>query len=53
VSGRALAILANGKIDVRSLTTHRFPLARFSDAWATFIERRDGAIRVMLRPGEN
>jgi L-iditol 2-dehydrogenase len=52
VSGRALAILANGKIDVRSLTTHRFPLSRFSDAWATFLERRDGAIRVMLRPQE-
>jgi L-iditol 2-dehydrogenase len=53
VSGRALAILANGKIDVRSLTTHRFPLSRFSDAWATFLERRDGAIRVMLRPQES
>lgn len=50
VSGRALALLANGKIDVRSLTTHEFPLARFADAWATFTERRDAAIRVMLRP---
>ena len=53
VSGRALALLANGKIDVRSLTTHQFPLPRFSDAWATFTERRDGAIRVMLRPQES
>ena len=53
VSGRALALLANGKIDVRSLTTHQFPLPRFSDAWVTFTERRDGAIRVMLRPQES
>ncbi|MFN2521261.1 MAG: zinc-binding dehydrogenase [Candidatus Limnocylindria bacterium] len=52
VSGRALALLAEGKIDVRSLTTHCFPLTRFADAWATFAERRDGAIRVMLRPQE-
>ena len=52
VSGRALALLADGKIDVRSLTTHHFPLTRFADAWATFTERRDGAIRVMLRPQE-
>jgi L-iditol 2-dehydrogenase len=53
VSGRALALLADGRIDVRSLTTHQFPLTRFADAWATFIERRDGAIRVMLCPQEN
>ena len=52
VSGRALALLATGAVDVRSLTTHQFPLARFADAWATFTERRDGAIRVMLCPQE-
>ena len=52
VSGRALALLADGSIDVRSLTTHQFPLTRFADAWATFTERRDGAIRVMLCPQE-
>lgn len=51
-SGRALALLADGTIDVRSLTTHQFPLTRFAEAWATFTERRDGAIRVMLRPQE-
>jgi 2-desacetyl-2-hydroxyethyl bacteriochlorophyllide A dehydrogenase len=50
VSGRALALLASGAIDVASLTTHHFPLDQFSDAWATFTERRDGAIRVMLTP---
>ncbi|MDE3112283.1 MAG: alcohol dehydrogenase catalytic domain-containing protein [Chloroflexota bacterium] len=53
VSGRALTVLARGGVDVRPLITHRFPLDRFADAWATFLERRDGAIRVMLLPGEN
>ncbi len=52
VSGRALTLLGRGRVDVRPLITHRFPLERFADAWQTFLERRDGAIRVMLIPGE-
>ena len=52
VSGRALALLARGDVNVRDLVTHRYPLDRFAEAWATFTERRDGAIRVMLVPGE-
>jgi L-iditol 2-dehydrogenase len=50
VSGRALALLTSGAVDVASITTHHFPLDRFGDAWTTFTERRDGAIRVMLIP---
>ena len=50
VSGRALALLADGKVDVTSLVTHHFPLRSFADAWRTFTERREGAIRVMLHP---
>ena len=53
VSARALPYLASGAVDVRTLTTHHFPLERFADAWDTFIERRDGAIRVMLHPQES
>jgi len=50
VSGRALALLAGKKVDVKRLVTHHYPLERFADAWQTFTERRDGAIRVMLHP---
>ncbi len=50
VSGRALPFLARGQVDVRPLITHRFALTRFAEAWATFTERRGGAIRVMLIP---
>jgi L-iditol 2-dehydrogenase len=50
VSGRALALLADGKVDVTGLVTHHFPLSSFAEAWRTFVERRDGAIRVMLHP---
>ncbi|MDP9252305.1 MAG: alcohol dehydrogenase catalytic domain-containing protein [Chloroflexota bacterium] len=52
VSGRALTLLARGQVDVKRLVTHHFPLERFGDAWTTFTERRDGAIRVMLHPVE-
>lgn len=52
VSGRALTLLARGEVDTKRLVTHHFPLERFADAWATFTERRDGAIRVMLHPME-
>ena len=51
-SARALPFLARGEVDVAPLTTHHFPLERFADAWTTFVERRDGAIRVMLHPQE-
>jgi L-iditol 2-dehydrogenase len=49
-SARALSLLARGKVDVARLVTHHFPLTRFYEAWRTFSERRDGAIRVMLHP---
>ena len=52
VSGRALTLLARGQIDVARLVTHHYPLERFAEAWQTFTERREGAIRVMLHPME-
>jgi L-iditol 2-dehydrogenase len=50
ISGRALELLARGAIDVSPLITHHFDLDQFDEAWQTFVERRDGAIRVMLHP---
>ncbi len=52
VSGRALTLLARGQVNVKRLVTHHFPLERFGDAWTTFADRKDGAIRVMLHPVE-
>ena len=45
-----LQLIASGAVDVRPLITHCFALDQFAEAWATFVERRDGAIRVMLHP---
>jgi len=50
ISRRGLELMARGLVDVSPLITHHFPLAQFADAWQTFVERRDGAIRVMLHP---
>ncbi len=50
ISRRGLELLARGAVDVRPLITHHFPLSEFATAWETFVERRDGAIRVMLAP---
>jgi L-iditol 2-dehydrogenase len=50
VSGRGVALMARGLIDVRPLITHHLPLAEFPRAWDLFRNREDGAIRVMLHP---
>lgn len=45
-----LELLARGAVDVQPLITFHLPLRDFAEARATFVERRDGAIRVMLHP---
>lgn len=50
ISRRGLELIARGAVDIKPFITHRFSLEQFSEAWATFVERRDGAIRVMLHP---
>ena len=49
-SGRGLELIARGAVDVKPLMTHHFKLSDFAEAWDTFVERRGGAIRVMLHP---
>lgn len=50
VSRRGLDLMARGLVDVQPLITHHFALPDFDQAWDTFVERRDGAMRVMLHP---
>ena len=50
ISRRGLELIARGDVDVKPLITHAFELEQFAEAWAIFVERRDGAIRVMLHP---
>ena len=45
-----LPLVADGSIRAKDLITHHFPLGDFADALATFNERRDGAMKVIVEP---
>ncbi len=47
---RAIELAATGRIRLRELITHRFALEDFAEAYATFTERIDGALKVIVRP---
>ena len=46
----ALALMASGAVTTDGIHTHTFPLDQFAEALATFVERRDGAMKVVLEP---
>jgi L-iditol 2-dehydrogenase len=48
--GRAVSLLANGRVNIAPLVTHTFPLAQFEEAYRTFNERIGGAMKVILKP---
>ncbi|CAB1063218.1 hypothetical protein D1BOALGB6SA_8001, partial [Olavius sp. associated proteobacterium Delta 1] len=45
---RAIQMVQNGIVDVRSLVTHRFPLSEFKAAFET-AKKRDG-LKVVIEP---
>jgi L-iditol 2-dehydrogenase len=47
---RAIELAATGRLRLAELITHRFALEDFATAYATFTERRDGALKVIVRP---
>ncbi len=47
---RAIQLLANGRLDVKSLITHRFPLDRIEEAFHTFQENKEEAVKLMVIP---
>jgi len=50
--GRAVSLLASGKVNLKRLVTHSFPLGEISMAFQTFKERVGGAIKVVVKPNE-
>jgi len=44
----AMRWIGEGRIDVKPILTHRFPLSDIQTAFETFRDRRDGAIKVLV-----
>lgn len=45
---RALSLVQDGRVDLLSLVTHRFPLAQAADAFALNAAYRDGVVKVLI-----
>ena len=50
VSRKIIQLMGAGQLKVRDLITHVFPLEQFGDALETFVQRRDGALKVVIEP---
>jgi threonine dehydrogenase-like Zn-dependent dehydrogenase len=47
---RLTKYIQEGKIDPSFVITHRVPLGEAADAYKTFGEKKDGCIKVVLKP---
>lgn len=47
---RVIPFVANGRMRAADLITHRFPLAEYENALATFNDRDSGAIKIIVNP---
>jgi alcohol dehydrogenase len=47
---RLMELVRHGRLDLRPLLTHTFSLERITDAYKLFGERREGVIKVAVRP---
>jgi len=50
VSEEVLNLFAAGVIDGKKIVSHHFPLERYPEALDTFVNRKDGAIKVVIEP---
>ncbi len=50
VSDKVIPLIASGQLKLDDLISHIYPLEKFADALETFIQRRDGAMKVVIEP---
>lgn len=50
VTWKVIQLLASGQLLVKDLITHAFPLAEYARALDTFVNRREGAVKVVVEP---
>jgi threonine dehydrogenase-like Zn-dependent dehydrogenase len=47
---RLMELVRQGRLDLTPLLTHTFPLDRITEAYRLFGERREGIIKIAIRP---
>src|SRR5688572_5042179 len=47
---RLMEVVRSGRVDLTPLLTHTFPLERIGEAYELFGERRDGVLKVAIKP---
>jgi alcohol dehydrogenase len=47
---RLMEVVRSGRVDLTPLLTHTFPLEKITDAYELFGERRDGVLKVAIKP---
>jgi alcohol dehydrogenase len=47
---RLMDVVASGRVDLRSMVTHRYPLERIEEAYELFANQRDGVLKVAITP---
>jgi alcohol dehydrogenase len=47
---RLMELVRHGRLDLRPLLTHTFSLDRITEGYKLFGERREGVIKVAIRP---
>jgi alcohol dehydrogenase len=47
---RLIELVQHGRVDLRPLLTHTFPLDKITEAYELFANRRDGVLKVAIRP---
>ncbi len=50
VSEKILSLIGSGQLVVKDLITHKFPLKDFGKGLDTFVNRREGVIKVVIEP---
>ncbi|MDP2791434.1 MAG: alcohol dehydrogenase catalytic domain-containing protein [Rectinemataceae bacterium] len=48
--GRAISMMDRKTVDLKPLITHRYPINRINEAFSTFVNRTDGAVKVISKP---
>ncbi len=50
--GRAVTLLEKNAVNLKPIITHTFPMKKIDEAFKTFVERIDGAVKVISKPNQ-